>query len=281
MVFAVEIPMNIKKIPYLVFISLIIASAALAIYLRTHSHLLDKTVSEKIDHPFSTPSTVDPTVLPDPHEEVPEGSIQRSASTILSKPVSAVSEMPSTQPEPPPPESLEVSPRPQVQAESKRKRSLPKPPPVVLPPEERSTVKLCGGEPICRCTNVDFTHGDFALLVLDILGLGTTQNCEEAFEILESLQIGPVDGWAKASPQRRMTATQMEEVRCAVSVASEDGLIPVGPSVVTAAVNRFCEELEVSLAAIEDSGVGTDRRDIRGETGYQGGTDGGVASSPF
>jgi hypothetical protein len=159
----------------------------------------------------------------------------------------------------------------------------------VLPRQEDSALRLCGGQPICRCEKVKFTHGDFALLVLGILGLGPTENSEEAFEILDSFRIRPSGGWAEARPEKLMSQREMEEVRCCVSIAYEDGLIRVGPAVLAAGVDRFCEELEYSLAAMEeDTGVVTDRPSTVAEAGHQGGqgqTDSGedesVASPPF
>lgn len=141
-------------------------------------------------------------------------------------------------------------------------------------------MKLCGGVPISQCADRDFTYSDFAFLLLDTLDLKRTETWGEAFEILESLHIGPVEGWAKANPQKPMTLREMEEVRCSISLASEEGLIGVGPSTVTAAVNRFCRELKVSLKAMEDSGIVKNPANISAITGYQGGTD-QVASPPF
>jgi hypothetical protein len=136
--------------------------------------------------------------------------------------------------------------------------------------------------------DVNFTHSDLALLVLDILALRRAEDPVATFELLESHDIEPVGGWAKSDPERLVTPREMEEVRCSISLASDEGSISVGPSLVTTSINRFCEELEVSLRATGDSGVAKgDRPSLSAETGYQGatgggdGTQGGVASTPF
>jgi hypothetical protein len=158
------------------------------------------------------------------------------------------------------------------------KRSLPK---AVTPGTGRMPiVKLCKGEPISECLDCGFSHGDFALLILDILGLAVTRVYEEAFEILGSLYIRPVDGWAKHNPEKLMTPRETEEVRCSISLAHEDGLIQTGPSIVSVGLNGFCREFKVSLKTMEDSGIVKGRPDGRAETGYQGGGR-TVFSSPF
>jgi hypothetical protein len=65
----------------------------------------------------------------------------------------------------------------------------------------------------------------------------------------------------------------MEEVRCSISLAFEDGSISVGSSIVTAKVNRFCEAWEVSQRVSEDSGLLRADQPRLVETGYQGGGD--------
>jgi hypothetical protein len=160
-------------------------------------------------------------------------------------------------------------------------RTVPRPPSIVLTPPEMPPVKLCGGETFFGCPDVGFTDIDLAVLVLDILGLKKTDHPDEALGILESLNIAPTRGWSKSNPARRMTSREIEEVRCSVSLAYNDKLIRVAPSTVTAALENFCQEVEVSLRAIEHSGVARDNRSgIPPEAGYQGAT-GGVTSSPF
>lgn len=254
----------------------------LFVYLGRDRHSVDTIVSGKIDTSISAQEGLDQgldhRVLPDEPEEISEKSTERSPLGRLPK---TVSEIPSTEPEDSATESFEILPNQQVQAKSAMKRSVPKVPSVVLPPEKMSMVKLCGGPAISRCGDVDFTHGDFALLIINILGLERAESFEEAFEILESLQIGPVGGWATANAQKLVTPRAMEEVRCSISLAFEAGLIRVGPTIVAAAVNRFCEEFVVSQRAVEDSGIVKDRPDISYGTGYRGGTNGGVVSSPY
>ena len=298
-------PMNKKKV-FLSIVMLLVLLAILYMCFGRHERPGKTTVSVETDNSLSPSETLHrpsetlrPKVVPDEPEKVPVKAAQRPPSTRFSE---TAAEMPSTQPEKAPPPvvlealpaqpaqaesamtpssvSLEALPTQPVQAGSAMKRSVPKAPAVVLPPEEMPMARLCEGEPLSQCVDVDFTQCDFALLLLNVLALGRTENCEEAFEILESLPIGPVGGWAKANPQKQMTLREMEEVRCSIFPAFEGGLVGVGPWIVTAALNRFCEELKVSLKAIEDSGIVKGRADISAETGYQGGTN-GVASSPF
>ncbi len=260
-------------------------------------------VSVKIDDGLFPTQTLGPKVPPDQPEEVPGKSAQGILSRRSPK---EVAESPPTEPkkayppisleslaaEPvrkesaltPSSVSLEALPTEPAQVESAMKRSVPKS--VILRAEEMPMLKLCKGEPISECLDCGLTHCDFALLVLDILALGKTENCGEAFEILESGHIGPVDGWNKASPFERMKPIEIEEVRCSLSLAFEDGFIPVEASLVTVALNRFCEELKVSLKAMEDSGAVRGGARVSAETGYQGGAvdqggGGGVSSPPF
>jgi hypothetical protein len=111
------------------------------------------------------------------------------------------------------------------------------------------------------------------MLVVDILGLEAPESGEAAFDILESLQICPVHGWARAKPMGRITPQDMEEVRCSISLAFSEGSISVGSSIVTAEVNRFCEAWEVSQRVAEDSGPLRADQPRLVETGYQGGGD--------
>ena len=276
--------MIIKKIFFPVFMPLIIAFVVVGVYLGKHKGPDQSTLPQKTGPRISAPPRPDSVPRLEPIEDIREDSIDKSAMAGTSKPVP---EEPSIEGQASPPESTGTpSDRPQP-APSPKDRFVPEPPSAVLPPEARPPMKLCGGESISQCTNVGLTHGDFATLVLDILGLGTTGDCQEAFELLESFQIRPVGGWKKSNPGDRITPREMEEIRCSISIASEDGLILVGPSVLAAAVNRFCEESELTLAAMEDFSVERDRDDVVGETGYQGGApapgreSSQVASSPF
>ncbi len=289
-----------KKNVLLSILLILIVLAVLSMCLgRCHQYPGGTIISDKLHSRIAPSNNLDGEALPHTPDEVPDKSPESHALVKLPK---ATEGMPSTQPKKaPPPESLEASPIRPIQgesamtpssvslealptqyvlAESTMKRSVPKASAVALSPEAASMGKLCGGEPISQCVDVVFTHCDFALLIIDILASARTEDCVEAFEILESLHIGPVGGWAKANPQKRMTPREMEEVRCSISFSSEHGLIDAGPSIVTVALNRFCEELKVSIEVVEDSGVVTDRADVTAtaEAGHQGE---GVASSPF
>lgn len=291
-----------KKNVLLSILLILIVLAVLSMCLgRCHQHPGGTIISDKLQSRIPPSDRLDGEPLPHAPEEVADKSPESPALVKLPK---ATVEMPSTQPKKaPPPESPEASPTRPIQgesamtpssvslealptqsalAESAMKRSVLKASVVALSPEAASMGKLCGGEPISECVDVVFTHCDFALLIIDILALARTEDCKEAFEILESLHIGPVGGWAKANPQKRMTPGQMEEVRCSISLSSEHGLIDAGPSTVTAALNKFCEELKVSIEVVEDSGIVKDRADVTAtaETGHQGEGE-GVASSPF
>jgi hypothetical protein len=208
---------------------------------------------------------------------VAEGSPEIMAST---RPTRTVSRAPSTGKMTDAPESVLSAPAESQGLEPPAKPSIPSPRPVVSPREEKPMVKLCGGEPISQCEGVDLAQSDAALLLLEILGLGRGENAERAFEILETLRIVPAAGWDRRNPKRPITPPEMEEVRCCVSLAFEDGLVQVGSSAVAAAFNRFCEDLKAATVATEDSGIVENHLGGKTETGYQGGT-GDVVSSAF
>ena len=218
-----------------------------------------------------------PMVLAEESMTIPQQSADSASSRKRSE---TVSKVPSLEPKGPPSKHPDVLPARPVPVESAVEVQVPNLPPAVLPSQHKSMVKFCGGEPISQCENVEFTHCDLALLLLDILALGERQTYEDAFEVLESRAVSPVIGWAKDNPQKRMTSREMEEVRCSISLAYEEGLIEERASIVTVALNRFCVELEVSLKALKDSGVLKDRSYYKAETGYQGGGD-GVSSPSF
>jgi hypothetical protein len=221
---------------------------------------------------ISPPPETKPEVLYDEPDEPLDSTRDSRHVSPLGEPPQQDSAVPSLEPKRSTSPSSKGPPTPPVQMEPPIEQTIPNPPPVVLPPEQALPVKLCGGKPISQCLDVQFTHVDFALLVMDILALGSTQDAEEAFRTLEFLNIQPIGGWEKSDPQKPITLREMEEVRCSLSLSAEKGLISVGPSVLTASVNRFCEELKVSLEAIESAGIGEDRRGTRpSETGYQGG----------
>lgn len=279
--------MNTKKI----LLSIIIALAFLTtfwVYFGRDGHRRNVIISAgRIETRISPTPGFDGEAAPEKPEEVYVDSQRMLSLRESPQPVLA---MPSPVPADSLPPSSVVRPRHPVQGESAIQRSVPqqsvpKTPPVVLPPEEISPVKLCGGEPISECLDCDFTHLDFALLILDILRLKRADKPERAFETLEAHEIEPGGGWAKSDPEKHMTPEEMEEVRCSISLAAEDGSIPVGSSVVTTAMNRFCADLEVSIKSMRDSGVakgGHTGGDAipPAESGYQGGTD-GITSSAF
>lgn len=268
--------MNKKKILLSVLMVLLLV-IVLSAYLASQRRPGGTIVSGNTDGGVSERERLGRRVLPDMPDRIPTYSEDEPRPR---KPSEAVRQVPSSEPEGSPPEVLEKLPSQWVEAAPAIKRSVPEPPAVVSPPEKERMKRFCGGELISQCVDCGLSHGDFALLLVDILALKAPETLGEVFEILESLHVGPVGGWAKANLQKRMTAEEMEEVRCSISLAAEEGLIEMGPSVVTAAVNRFCRELKVSLEAMEDSGIVKNRGRVAGETGYQGGTR-GIASSPF
>jgi hypothetical protein len=99
------------------------------------------------------------------------------------------------------------------------------------------------------------------------------------FEILESAGIAPKGGWAKSEPETEITEEEMEEVRCSIALAAEEGEIPVEADEVTADVNQFSDDMSANIAAVEDAKIVKDRKSRSAETGYQGGS--GVTSTPF
>ncbi len=218
----------------------------------------------------------EPKVSSEKPKAIPQDSIRNPPVTEDPR---RVPQTPSPEPKPAPQVSIKKVPTPQVETKRPEKPFVPKTPSVVLPSEETSPVKLCAGEPITPCENCRLTHGDFALLLVDVLALLTTELYEEAFDILASLQIAPVNGWATADPEKLITLREMEEVRCSISLAFKDGSIGVGPSTVTAALNRFLEESDVSIQTAEDSGITKGDSSRSAETGYQGGEEGVLSPS--
>ncbi|NIO04715.1 MAG: hypothetical protein GTN74_08885 [Proteobacteria bacterium] len=217
-----------------------------------------------------------PKVSSEEPKAISQDSLQKSPATDDPRKVPQTS---SPEPKPGPPVSIKEVPTPQVETKRPEKPFVPKASSVVLPAEETSPVKLCAGEPIIPCENCRLTHHDFALLLLDVLGLVITELYEEAFDILASLQIAPVHGWATADPEKLITPREMEEVRCSISLAFKDGSIEVGPSTVTVALNRFLEDSDVSIQTAEDSGVSKGDTSRSAETGYQGGGEGILSPS--
>jgi hypothetical protein len=248
--------------PFMLFV-------VLSIYLGRDKPLENLTVSTK-DHQK---------VLPKKLKEIPVDTEKKSAVATQPPPAS-LPETLSTKPKALPSVPLKTDPTQPVHAESLKKRSVPKTPPVVLPPEEAPAVKLCGGEPISLPKGLNLTHGDLALLLLNVLALRATQVYDEAFQILSSLHIGPVGGWPKTNPEKPITLKEAEEIRCSISLAFEDGSIRVGSSVVTTALNGFFQDLQVTGNAMDHSGITKDGARKSVETGYQGGTE-GVSSSAF
>jgi len=230
-----------------------------------------RKTTHRLPQDLKVSQRTEPGVLPDKPEPTPQPP---TSPPRISKPPDKMAEVSSPEPKATPQVSRQELPKPQVKAEPPKRRDLPKAPPVVVPSEGVSPVKLCGGEPVSPCENCRLTHGDFALLLLDILALATTDRYEEAFNILGSLHIAPARGWARSNPKQLVTPRDMEEIRCSISLAFEEGSIKTGPSMVAVALNRFFEELEVSLKAEEDSGVPKGDAYQSAETGYQGGTQG-------
>ena len=104
-----------------------------------------------------------------------------------------------------------------AQTQSGSEGSVSEPLSLVLPPKELPPVKLCGGQSVSQCADVEFSHFDFALLILDIISIKGIKEDEEIFDVLESVSIQPVMGWARSDPQKRITTREMEEVRCSIS----------------------------------------------------------------
>ncbi len=268
--------MTRKHLSYLVFGVLTVALTALCLYLVLHRRPVKPDYSRESDGGALPSQTREASKGPEKAREVPEEVILEPQPRRHPQ---KVSKKQREQPREPALQDRAMAPR-RTRSEGRGKRSVPKHPSAVYRSQERALVRLCGGDPISQCTQVNFTHTGFALLVLDILGLEVPGGDEEAFDILESLHIRPVDGWARAKRMERITLQEMEEVRCSISLAFEDGSISVGSSIVTAEVNRFCEAWEVSQRVPEDSGLLRVDQPRLVETGYQGGGD-DITSPPY
>jgi len=273
--------MTRKHLSYLVFGVLTVAMTGLCLYLVLHRRAVKLEYSPEPDGGALPSQTRETSTDPEEVREVPE-AVFPEEGFFEPQPTPEPRKVSNKRPDQPKEAPLQnrIMPPRRSRPEARGKRSVPAHPSAVYPSQERVLTRLCGGNPISQCTKVNFTQTGFALLILDILGLEVPEGGEEAFDILESIHIRPVDGWATAKPMGRITPQEMEEVRCSISLAFEDGLISVGPSIVTAGVNRFCEAWELSQQVPEDAGPLRADRPRLVETGYQGGGD-GVTSPPY
>ncbi len=298
MVWILHFGIVMKKRIFLSLLLVLILLAFLPIYLGRHKRPGKTPVSVRTDDGLSPSRTLDPRVFIDNPEELPGKSSQRSPWSRFTGKVADRSSP--ERKEAPPPLSLEALPTQPVhgesgispssvslealptqpgQAESLMKRSVPKT--GVLRAQDMPVVLFCQGEPILACLDCGLTDCDFALVVVDILAPGRTEDCKEAFAFLQSLNVGPVRAWGGANLDKPMTAGEMEEVRCSLSLAFDDKLIPLSPSIMKASLERFCQELKMTLEARGSSGIVKDSAVVSaGESGHQGGSD-GVFSTPF
>jgi hypothetical protein len=286
--------MNRNKI-LLGILLVLLLFVVLSQYLAGRRYPATTIVSDKAERKISPPKDSDHRILlPEPEatqEEAPQGIPPGGIPDMTAA-------IPSPMPEIPPALSLEVLPSHPARAEaamSPSSVSLEALPSQPIPVESalkrtgpqgpsalRQMGQLCEGEPLHQCAAVDFTHCDFALLLLDTLGLSGTENCTEAFALLDTIKVGPYNGWARSNPQNKLTPEDLEEIRCSVLWAFKDGLIQMSPSVVSASLRRFCEEFQVSLNAVETSGIvkSPPNKPDAAETGHQDGNN-GVVSPPF
>ena len=268
--------MTLKHLNYLIFGILTVALIALCLHLVLHRRPGASEYSREPDGDAFPSQTEEASTEPDKVREVPD-------EVALEPPPKGQPQKVSTKQHEQPRQAARkhrAMPPSRVGPEGRGKRAVPKHPSAVYPSQKRALVTLCGGDPISQCAKVNFTHTGFALLVVDILGLEAPESGEDAFDILESLQISPVYGWARAKPMARITPQEMEEIRCSISLAFAEGSISVGSSIVTAEVNRFCEAWEVSQRVVEDSGPPRADQPRLVETGYQGGGD-DMTSPPY
>jgi hypothetical protein len=135
----------------------------------------------------------------------------------------------------------------------------------------------CEGPMVTECEDCDISHGDFAIYLCKVLGIGEALNYDQSFLALTALQISPKRGWRSENPLVPITHREMEEVRCSVQEAYEKGLISTEPTLMVASVNDLCLWLKTDIEVV-GAGAGI-VAEAMAQSGYQGGT-GEVPSVP-
>ena len=91
-------------------------------------------------------------------------------------------------------------------------------------------VPQCEGPMVSECGGCEISQGDFAIYLCKVLGIGEALNYDQSFLALTALQISPKRGWRSEEPLVPITHREIEEVRCSVQAAYENGLISTEPT---------------------------------------------------
>jgi hypothetical protein len=126
---------------------------------------------------------------------------------------------------------------------------------------------LCEGPMVTECEEFEISHGEFAVYLCKVLGIGEDLNYAQAFLTLGALRIFPRRGWRFENPSTHITPTEIEEIRCSVVEAFQRGCIEVSPNIMVASVNDYCIWLMMNIQVV---GAGT-VADATAQTDYLGG----------
>ncbi len=130
-----------------------------------------------------------------------------------------------------------------------------------------SQTPLCDGPMVTECEACEISHGEFAIYLSRVLGIGEELNYAQAFLTLGALHISPRRGWRYENPSALITQTEIEEVRCSVVEAYKRGCIETSPNIMVASLNDFCTWLKMDIQVV---GRGTIAEAVA-QTDYLGG----------
>jgi hypothetical protein len=138
-----------------------------------------------------------------------------------------------------------------------------------------SETPLCEGPMVTECDECEISHGEFAVYLCKVLGIGEDLNYAQAFLTLGALRIFPRRGWRFENPSTRITPTEIEEVRCSVAEASQRGYIEASPNIMVASLNDYCIWLRMNIQVVGGGTVA----DTVATKDYQSGGGGGTVKS--
>lgn len=130
-----------------------------------------------------------------------------------------------------------------------------------------SETPLCEGPMVTECEECEISHGEFAVYLCKVLGIGEDLNYAQAFLTLGALRIFPRRGWRFENPSTYITPTEIEEVRCSVVEAYKRGCIEASPNIMVASLNDYCTWLRMNIQVV---GAGT-VADATAQMDYLGG----------
>ncbi len=125
----------------------------------------------------------------------------------------------------------------------------------------------CEGPMVTECMQGEIPQGDFAIYLCKVLGIGEDLNFEQSFLALSALHISPERGWRFEEPFDLITQREIEEVRCSVRKAYEQGVIETEPTLMVASINDYCLWLRMNMEVVGEVTVA----ETLAQTNYQGG----------